>query len=373
MKLRQLSIIAGVAIFLGAIFLFRILAAGSGDDEPMVINGQPSIGVPVVEASPEAETANIIFTGRVIPEDEIELFAEVTGNLQAGDKPFKAGTSFKTGEVIIAIDDREYQQSVLNQKSQFQSLLTQVLADINIDFPEEYQAWSDYLLSMDLNENLEELPASSDRTFNLFLAGRNIPANYYSIKQSEVRLSKYQIVAPFDGVVTENLLNAGTLVRANQMLGTFTKTGTYEIEASVNAGDRFFIAVGDRVTIEAGPDNETKYQAEVVRINSAIDENTQTVQVFFRTRLNSLLPGQYVTGIISGQRFENADVIATKVLVRNDMLFVVEDSVATLRRVKVLANTRDSSIVQGVVSGELIINEFRDASFEGTKVSPIYN
>ncbi|GAB5408948.1 MAG: hypothetical protein BalsKO_13130 [Balneolaceae bacterium] len=49
---------------------------------------------------------------------------------------------------------------MLNQKSQFQSLLTQILADINIDYPKEYELWSSYLSDMDINEELEPLPDS---------------------------------------------------------------------------------------------------------------------------------------------------------------------------------------------------------------------
>jgi len=373
MKFRQLSIILGVVIFAGAILLFRFLAAGPDEEQQIATNGAEGIGVPVLEFVPTSITANIHFTGSIIPENEVQLFAEVQGVLGEAGKSFEEGTSFKKGDVILQIDDREQVQQVKTLKSQFQALLTQTLADIKLDYPAEFEAWSDYLDEMDVSDPLAELPTSEDRQFNLFLSGRNIFSNYYSITQAEVRLSKYRIYAPFDGVITQALLEPGTLVRPNQQLGQFTQVGSYEIEASINAVDRFFIRNGDEVQVHIDNDNETDYPAKVDRINARIDAATQTLLIYLKVESNRLLAGQYVTGDIDGESFEAADKIATKALVRNNMVFVAENNVANIREVEILANERDSVIIRGLNTGDLVIDEFRDASFEGTRVVPIQN
>lgn len=373
MKFRQLSIILGVVIFIGAFLLFQFLAAGPDDDTQVTTNGVEGIGVPVITAYPSTITSRINFTGSVIPEQEIQLFSEVQGVLSESGKTFEEGTSFRTGETIIKIDDREQIQFVKNLKSQFQSLLTQSLADIKLDYPDEFIIWSDYLNDLNVDEMIADLPESPDRQFNLFLSGRNIPSSFYNIKQAEVRLSKYQIKAPFSGVITLALLEPGTLVRPNQSLGQFTQVGNYEIEASINASDRFFITPGDDVNIHIENDEQTDFEAEVARINARIDAATQTLLVYLKVDSERLLAGQYVSGEIDGELFENAQKIASKSLVRNNMIFVAENNVAKMKEIEVLANEKDSVIVRGLNSGDLVIDEFRDASFEGTRVIPVQN
>jgi len=373
MKLRQLSIILGIAIFIGSILLFRFLASGPDEDAQINTNEIEGIGVPVIEVSPKQITISINFTGNVIPEQEIQLFAEVQGVLSEAGNTFEEGTAFRKGDVILHIDDREQSQLVMNLKSQFQSLLTQSLADIKLDYPAEYETWNSYLIDLDVSTSIADLPESENRQFNLFLSGRNIPSSFYNIKQAEVRLSKYKITAPFSGVVTQALLEPGTLVRANQTLGQFTQVGNYEIEASINAKDRFFVNPGDEVVIHIESDVETVYSAEVARVNARIDALTQTLLIYLKVDSDRLLAGQFVSGEIEGETFENAEKVATKSLVRNNMVFISDNNIATIKQIEVLANERDSVIIRGLSANDLVIDEFRDALFEGTRVIPVKN
>lgn len=373
MTTRKITIIIGLVILAGSIILFNILSEGPYEEALPTANRVSAVGVPVIEASPRSITSQILFTGRVIPKDRLELFSEVSGTLSKGAKAFKAGTTFKKGEILLKIDDREQKQAVLNQKSQFQALLTQILADINIDYPEEYDAWSSFLEEMELNEDLKMLPESQNRSFNLFLTGRGVNSSYYSIKQSEVRLSKYTILAPYNGVLTESSIDQGTLVRINQRVGEFIRVGSYEIEASINAKDRFFINTGDVVTVLLEGSQSESIKAKVSRVNSKIDPSTQTIIIYLDANEGSILSGQYVSGTITGRSFNNAQKIASKSLVRNDKVFVSKNAIATIKTVKVLATARDSLIVQGLELGDLVIDEFRDAAFEGTKVTPLKN
>ncbi|MEQ9310587.1 MAG: HlyD family efflux transporter periplasmic adaptor subunit [Balneolaceae bacterium] len=373
MTIRKITILIGFIILAGSIILFNILSKGPNEEVLPLAGASISIGVPVIEAKPASISSEIYFTGRVIPKDRLELFAEVTGTLSRGTNSFKAGTKFKKGDTLLKIDDREQKQAVLNQKSQFLSLITQILADINIDYPEEYDAWNSYLNDMDINVDLEPLPTSDNRSFNLFLTGRGINSSYFAIKQSEVRLSKYSISAPYDGVLTESSIDPGTLVRQSQRIGEFIRIGSYEIEASINANDRFFINTGDVVSVILDGNQPNPISAKVARINSKIDPSTQTILIYLDANDGNILSGQYVSGIITGKRFSNAQKIASKSLVRNNKVFVSRDSVATILTIEVLAKTRDSLIIQGLELGDLVIDEFRDAAFEGTKVVPLKN
>ncbi len=146
----------------------------------------------------------------------------------------------------------------------------------------------------------------------------------------------------------------------------------YEIEASINAEDRFFIEIGNTANVSLDG-NMNSIQAKVDRINSRIDPATQTVLVYLKIKSPRILAGQYVSGSISGQTFQDAQKIASKSLVRNNLVFIAQDSIATIIQVTVLKTSGDSTFVQGLNVGELVIDEFRDAAFEGTKVAPVFN
>ncbi|GAB5408947.1 MAG: hypothetical protein BalsKO_13120 [Balneolaceae bacterium] len=89
--------------------------------------------------------------------------------------------------------------------------------------------------------------------------------------------------------------------------------------------------------------------------------------------MGNILSGQYVSGTITGRSFPNAQKLASKSLVRNDKVFLSKNEVATMYTIKVLATSQDSIIVQGLGQGDLVIDEFRDAAFEGTKIIPLKN
>ena len=62
---------------------------------------------------------------------------------------------------------------------------------------------------------------------NYFISGRGIVSSFYNVKNLEQRLSKYNISAPFNGILVEALVTEGTLIRNGQKLGEFAPTRTY--------------------------------------------------------------------------------------------------------------------------------------------------
>ena len=88
------------------------------------------------------------------------------------------------------------------------------MADIKIDYPESYKKWDDYFLNYDIERNILELPEQSSNNETFFLTGRGIISSYYGVKSAEERLNKYNITAPFDGIVSSSFVENGTMARA---------------------------------------------------------------------------------------------------------------------------------------------------------------
>ena len=370
MNSRKVSVLGGIAVLAVSIVISWFLASGStsqADREPPT----EIIRVPTLQAEPGSVTNRIYFTGRVIPEERFDIYSEVTGVLIAGSKPFKTGIAIKKGEPIVQMNDDELTQQLEAARYEFSALLSQVLPDINIDYPEAYNDWQAYLSAFNATQSLPSLPEVDNRQLRLFLNSRNVYSRYSAIRRQEVRLSKFTIRAPFDGVITESQLSPGALVQPNQRLGEFTKLHPLEIEASIPAEQSRFIKVGDTIDIAFENSTISSITTRIDRKNEKIDPASQSVKIFMKITGEELRPGAYVEGNIKGAELEDAVRIHQDVLVRDSEIFEIRDSTATLKSVQVLSQQGDSATITGVEPGTVIIDDFREPAFEGSKVAPL--
>ncbi|MFO7847346.1 MAG: efflux RND transporter periplasmic adaptor subunit [Balneolaceae bacterium] len=368
MNTRKLSVVAGLVIFLLSVVSAWFLINFEDDEEDTTPETEPT-EVRFMEYSPTSIRSSISFTGRVIPYDQYDIYSEVTGIFEEGARGFKTGTEFSRGETLIRVNDEEERQQIQSARHEFAALISQLLPDISIDYPDHYDNWEQYLDNFDASESLSPLPQVLDRQFRLFLNRQNVFSRFYSIRQQEVRLDKFTIRAPYDGVVTEHAVNPGALVQNGQRLGQFTGTGNLEIEASVPAVQSSYISVGDSVSLQTDALREQNLRAAVTRKNALISPGTQNVKIYISVSEGGLSAGEYLSGEIYGQEFSSAFKIHKDILVRDSELFVVDGDRARIRSVNLLSSAGDSMIVSGLEEGDIILDEFRDAAFEDTRVT----
>ncbi|HIE41391.1 MAG TPA: HlyD family efflux transporter periplasmic adaptor subunit [Candidatus Aenigmarchaeota archaeon] len=301
------------------------------------------------------ETAPVFNTGGVLQAyNKIILFAEVSGILHEADTPFRGGSHFKAGQVILKIDDRVYRNNVLAQKSSLLNQLTLFLPDLAIDYPQSVKKWQSYLDNFELNQPLAPLPAASHTKEKYFIASRNIYSLYYQVKSMEETLAKYTIRAPYKGIVTEADITAGSLVRAGQKLGEFTNVSAYEIAMPVNLSHLPFLKIGDRVILTSEDLPET-FIGKIHRINEKIDRGTQTVQVFISVSSPKLKDGMYMNASIEASRGAVCATVPEKWLVNGNGLYILQDSSFVLRPVQIILSQKDNVMVHGLKQGEIIL------------------
>ncbi|MFW5762387.1 MAG: efflux RND transporter periplasmic adaptor subunit [Cyclobacteriaceae bacterium] len=371
MNKRKIFIILGVVILAGTIFLATSISSDSSsktNQKDSQSAGETAVVVDTKKADNQVIETFIDITGRLQPEEKIDIFAEVSGVLQNTGKPFKEGVYYRRGQVLVRIDDDEAQQDLNAQKNSFINSLARIVPDLKIDYPEIYEPWKDYMLDIDMEENLPPLPQVKTDQQKLFLTGRDVYTQYYNIKQLESRLDKYVIRAPFNGTITEVAINQGTLVRSMQKLGEFVKTGVYELEAAVNIDELPYIETGKKVELQVVK-GDTEYEGTIARINERVNQQTQTVEVFIRVYGENLLSGMYLEGKIPASEYSDALRIPRESLLKENMVYIIRDSTATLQPVEVLKTSEKEAIVKGLPDGSIIITEEQNAAFEGTKVS----
>ena len=323
--------------------------------------------VDVIRVSNGSVNTSLNVQGQLVAFDKIDLFAEVSGTLIQSSRPFKVGSYFPKGSHLLRIEDEEARLTILSQKANLLNAITQMMPDFKVDYPESYDHWQGYLDSFDIEGPLHEFPQPADRQERFFIASRDLYSQYYNIRSAEERLSKYQIVAPFSGVITDASIHPGALVRNGQKLGELMSTGAYELEALVPLSDLSYIGRGNPVELHSD-DIEGSWTGSVSRINDQVDPGTQTVRVFVRVSGRDLKEGMYLKGEIEAQEIEEAVRLPREALVDQRAVYAVRDSVLELRQVNVLKVDPQFVILRGLKDGETILESPLPGAFDGMRV-----
>ena len=96
--------------------------------------------------------------GRVSSTQAISVMAEVQGALLAGNVPIKKGTSFTKGQVLFSINSNDASLLIAARKSNFLTLLANILPDIKVDYPAHYEVWNMFFDNIDMDRPLPPIP-----------------------------------------------------------------------------------------------------------------------------------------------------------------------------------------------------------------------
>ena len=352
-------LLAGVA---GAVVMVKQkepMRMGKGSDGPRTINtmmAERSDFVPICEAG-----------AAIVASEKIELYAEVTGVLQSSLRPFKEGQVVGKGEVLLSIDDTVYRHNLLAEKSSLLSDLMKLLSNLRLDYPESVEPWTRYLNEYDIEAPLKPLPEPTSTRERNYLAAQNIYTRYHAIKAMESTWDKYRIVAPFNGVITQAELNAGTLVRTGQKLGEFSNLGKFELAAPVPLDAVREVTVGDPVELYSN-DITGRFRGVVARINSNIDRESQTVKVYILIEDNRLRDGMYLTAVLEGHPIPDVVALPREVLDKDGRFYVIRDSVLVGMSAEVEYSDRETVYLSNLENGTIVPLDRIDGARDGMKV-----
>lgn len=355
----------GILIIVAAVFGARAIVDSNVKEAP----SQDKIVKTVFVDTVQNDTVPIVVpaNGRVTALQKLELFSEVQGIFQNSSKPFKAGQKYQRGQVLLDINSAEFAASVRAAKSELYNGLTSIMPDLRLDFPDAFQKWQNYLDAFEVNGRIKPLPEPNSEKENYFITGRGIVSSYYNIKNLEERLQKYKIIAPFSGVLTEALVNPGTLVRQGQKLGEYIDPSVYEVEVAVAKKFTDLLEVGERVALSNLDGSET-YTGTVSRINAVLDEQSQTIQVFIQVDGDNITEGMFLQARLDARAEENAIEIPRELLIDRSKVFVVRGDVLELAEVQPVFFGKNSVVIKGLENGEKLLSSNVSGAYPGMPV-----
>lgn len=364
--LRKVSVVAaGAVLVLGVVGMRKL--GSQGEPEPAATaDHMKQVSVFTVSLGPQP--VNERLTGKVSAARRVMLVAEASGQLLPSAKEIKEGVTFSEGEHLFRIDDSEIRMALVAQRSQFSTLLTQLLPDLNLDHPGAVRRWTDYLAKVNDREPLPELPSVEDEKERRFLTSRGLFSQFYSIRANEAKLSKFGFKAPFSGTVSKGSVVPGSHVLAGQQLGEFIDASAFEFETTVSAALAARVRPGTPLSVNHADETLT---ARVVRISDRVDERTQNVVLFASLSGKGLRDGEYLTGSLSLPPISEAALLHGRHLVHGANVFVIgADSLLTLLPVQPVFRDGDRVVCTGLTDGLHILDNPFPEAHEGMRVIP---
>jgi membrane fusion protein (multidrug efflux system) len=300
-----------------------------------MLQGKPSpsaVSVYVIKSEKLENTLNA--SGTIVANEEVELKPEVAGKIIS--LPLKEGTTVQKNDLLVKINDADYQAQL--RKLQLQSDLATTklnrdkeLLKINGISKEEY----------DIAENaVKSIKADMDYT--------------------EAEIAKTEIRAPFNGMLGLKSVSEGAYVSIGTIVATVVQTDPVKIDFTVSEKYSPFMKKGVKVlfTIDGIKNDMT---GEIYAIEPKIDASlrTLTVRAVCPNKDGSIYPGAFANVRVLLKDIDDAVMIPSEALIpelRGKKVFIVKNGKSS--PVMIETGIRTSTKVQvlkGLQVGDTVI------------------
>ncbi|NDW22184.1 efflux RND transporter periplasmic adaptor subunit [Alteromonas hispanica] len=334
---------AGVSIVILIIAALVVKAMFASKPEARKWGGSqsaPTVAVDVMDLTVEDYEVWIESYGTAQPLTQTELVADVSGRVVSVAPNIRAGGSFKKGDVLVRLEDRDFQIEVDIAKS--------AVADANVVYLQE-------LAEADFSAQQWNKQPSGEAAKLLALRKPQVAAAEAALRAAEARLmgaklnlERTVIKAPFDGMVLSQSVDVGQVVSPSQTIASIYSTDVVEVRLPIKTAELEYFYLGENTAPNASNprvklygDLGTKtyqWDGEIVRSEGAFDPTTrmlflvaQVEAPFEATQQRpALRVGQFLSARVEGQKLNDVFVIPRQAVSQSNMVSVVDDG--TLRK-----------------------------------------
>ncbi len=296
--------------------------------------------------------------GRVHSNQIVNLSSEVQGKIITTGIELREGAIFQQGQLLVQVDNSTAKLRLQSAKSDFIRSISSILADLKIDYPQSYPQWQEYFNKLDTEKPLPKLPKIKNSQEKVFIANKNIDKLFYSIKSDEEQLQKYNLYAPFTGVVKTVFAQKGSLVNPNGKIIEMISTEKFEVRLPVAEVYNTHINIGQNITLRT-EDNKGSWKAKIVRKGAFINTNTQSIDIYAEIIGSSkgLIEGTYLTTNINSSSISNVMEINRKAVHNEEVYVISNDSTLSLSPINVVQKKENSVLFNGLEPGQQIVTE----------------
>lgn len=387
------------AIMLTGILVLTVLVLGKPTPEPAPANDEPAhVKVAVTRAEKQTARLSVTAHGTVMPKREIDVVAQVSGQIVNVEPAFVDGGFFDRSQVLLQIDERDYRIALLNAKARLAEA-AQRLAEEQGRSRVAAREWRE-LGSKEANDLFLRKP-------QLAAARANVASTEGDVAMAELNLERTGITAPFNGRIKQTYADLGQYVTAGSRLATIYDSTAVEVRLALTEKQAALVDLpltpaglgstpdggatstpqGPPVTITGNVAGETyQWTGVLARTDAFVDADSRmyyaVVEVHNpfvnRTSDNEttpapLLPGLFVEAKIAGRQIDNVMVLPKSAVFQRDKIATLgADNTVEYRSVNVLHKTESNVWVKtDLADSTLIALEKQSLTPEGAVVEPM--
>lgn len=309
--------------------------------------------------------------GRLASISELDIVAEAAGKIEIAKIPLKKGAQFSKGDLLFTVYPDEAVLALKARKSQFLTLLVNMMPDIRIDYPKFEKAFVDFYQSIQLDKPLPSLPSLEDQAFKTFLASRNILSEYFTISRDELSLERRKVYAPFDGTYIDVLLEAGAYTNAGGRVAKAIRTDELELEIPLERFHSDFVSIGDPVKVVSERRGKS-WDGKVIRKSQFIDPSTQSQSVFIKVinkNRDAVLAGEWLTAVFQGQEIDGVMQVNRNAIFNTNEVFIVVDGRLQKKEINIVKVNEKTLLFNGLEEGTKVVTQPLINVMEGSPVA----
>ncbi len=357
MKRSQIILLIVFLFISGIIYL--ALANNKKDVVKEMKPEDKTVYVPIREVHNELRTVPLESYGQVNPNSEINVSFEVQGKLLKGDVLMKPGVKFRKGQLLYYLNKSDADYTFKARKLALSAIIVASLPDIEVDFPKERNKWVKFLNALDPDlKSLPEFPATASEKESLFIMGRNILAEYYSLKSQEEQLKKYAFYAPFSGTVISVNVEPGAIASPGMMIARIAKTGDYEVKIPISMDDLGHFKSQQLAKFKNSKGEEIG-TGKIIRISDVVNQQTQSADVYYSIQANKgreIYNGMFLTVFIPREETKSTMTLP-RASVKKGKVLVLSNEKLLERTVEQVGSKPDSVFITGLKNGEFVVME----------------
>tara|TARA_B110000444_G_scaffold253009_2_gene283161 strand:- start:206 stop:1477 length:1272 start_codon:yes stop_codon:yes gene_type:complete len=375
-----------VAFLLGASIITFLLYSNRPETVQIEVKLKPvAVDIQIVQKA--TVRISVSAQGTVQPSTQTKLVSEVSGKIIFVAESFNAGGVFKTGELLLQIDDRDY----LARLEQMKARVASAKSNLAQEKGKAEVARQDWLKFG--GNRIKRSQESTDlylRKPQLAKSQAELDSSLANLQKARDDLDRTSIRAPYNGIVREKLSDIGQYVSTGQLLATTFAIDYAEVRLAIpqnKLGHLDLPRPGARTTETAEVElyatiggSLYNWPAQLNRTEGVIDERSRVL--FTVARINDpygfknlvdmpLRIGTFVTAKIAGKLINDIVVLPRHVLRAGNFLWVVDENNTLRNRQVETLQSQDSNIyvTSGLKNGERVCISIVGSVMPGTLVT----
>ena len=370
--------VAAAVVLLAVAVFAALMATRSRPAKRQIVLPTPRVRAVTAVVGPTP--VRVSGEGTVTPLRSIDIVPQVGGRVIEISPSLVDGGHFMKGDVLLRIDPVDYQLAVENAVARVKDAESRLLlAEEEVEAARE--EWR-----LQTGDDGSAPPPLVAKEPQLDAAKASLEGARADLDRARLNLDRTVLRAPFEGRISEKLVDLGQIVGPNQRLGRIFSVEAAEISVPLENETVRWIRVprfntgaeeGNEAIVRARVAGRDKtWEGRVMRAEGLLDERTRMINVVVRVDrpydgVPPLAMGLFVEVDIVGETVPEAAWLPRGAIRNGSSVYVIDpEGRLRFRDVEVARYDRDEALVTGgLADGEIVVVSSMKVVTDGMKVN----